>query len=161
MLIILQVDPTLTTQAIAAMSDQQRAELLATNPDMGVHQFYYRWTHFFEQVILGAGHPLGTITDWFWRVEYQGRGSPHIHAILWTEDGLGIEQKLESEEGGSQVAKLIDKYISAMIPGVVATPTEPVPLDTDIHPAILHAPLSEIDEPISQLEKLGGIFTGW
>lgn len=30
--------------------------------------------------------PLGEVADWFYRVEYQQRGSPHIHMLIWLED---------------------------------------------------------------------------
>ena len=30
--------------------------------------------------------PLGKIADWFYRVEYQQRSSPHIHMLIWLED---------------------------------------------------------------------------
>lgn len=30
--------------------------------------------------------PLGSISDWFYRVEYQQRGSPHIHMLLWIKN---------------------------------------------------------------------------
>lgn len=29
--------------------------------------------------------PLGKIEDFFYRVEFQQRGSPHIHMLLWIE----------------------------------------------------------------------------
>ena len=36
--------------------------------------------------LLSAQAPLGEIADWFYRVEYQQRGSPHIHMLIWLED---------------------------------------------------------------------------
>ena len=30
--------------------------------------------------------PLGKIKDWFYRVEYQQRGSPHVHMLIWLEN---------------------------------------------------------------------------
>ena len=29
--------------------------------------------------------PLGKVKDWFYPVEYQQRGSPHIHMLIWLE----------------------------------------------------------------------------
>ena len=29
--------------------------------------------------------PVGKMKDWFYRVEYQQRGSPHIHMLIWLE----------------------------------------------------------------------------
>lgn len=40
----------------------------------------------FHQFMKSPCHPLGEITDFFYRVEFQQRGSPHIHMTLWIKD---------------------------------------------------------------------------
>ena len=35
--------------------------------------------------LMSSAAPLGKIADWFYRVEYQQRGSPHIHMLIWLE----------------------------------------------------------------------------
>lgn len=35
--------------------------------------------------MLSKVSPLGKIEDWFYRVEFQQRGSPHIHMLLWVD----------------------------------------------------------------------------
>ena len=35
--------------------------------------------------------PIGEIKDYFWRVEFQQRGSPHIHSLWWVEDAPDIK----------------------------------------------------------------------
>ena len=37
-------------------------------------------------IIDPQGGPLGKVTDFWWRREYQSRGSVHIHAVYWTDD---------------------------------------------------------------------------
>ena len=41
--------------------------------------------------------PLGKIKDWFYRVEYQQRGSPHIHMLIWLENApvFGVDKDEE------------------------------------------------------------------
>lgn len=34
-----------------------------------------------SQILRGKNHPLGKIVDFFYRVEFQQRGSPHIHLL--------------------------------------------------------------------------------
>ena len=34
---------------------------------------------------MSSAAPFGKIADWFYRVEYQQRGSPHIHMLMWLE----------------------------------------------------------------------------
>ena len=41
---------------------------------------------FITNFLLSKAQPLGNIFDCFYRVEYQQRGSPHIHMLIWLED---------------------------------------------------------------------------
>ena len=38
--------------------------------------------------------PLGKIKDWCCRVEYQQRGSPHIHMLIWLDNApvFGVDK---------------------------------------------------------------------
>ena len=38
--------------------------------------------------------PLGKLIDWFYRVEYQQRGLPHIHMFIWLENApvFGVDK---------------------------------------------------------------------
>ena len=56
--------------------------------------------------------PLGPLVDYFYRVEFQQRGSPHIHCLLWIKDSPKIEGDAED------VIEFIDKYISCSKPKV-------------------------------------------
>ena len=74
--------------------------------------------HFDRQVQLlfrflkDAVEPLGQLVDYFYRVEFQQRGSPHIHCLLWTKDSPKIDDDMQS------VIEFIDKYISCAKPTV-------------------------------------------
>ena len=56
--------------------------------------------------------PLGKIKDWFYRLEYQQRGSPHIHMLIWLENApvFGIDKDAD-------VIALIDQIITCNKPG--------------------------------------------
>ncbi|KAK7929411.1 hypothetical protein WMY93_005806 [Mugilogobius chulae] len=54
--------------------------------------------------------PLGKINDFWYRVEFQQRGSPHVHVFLFG-DGPEIGKNTDEE-----VAAFIDKYITCKIP---------------------------------------------
>ena len=59
------------------------AKLVRENPVMVAQHFVKRWRSLFKQVILnGKGGALGKVTDYFVRVEFQNRGSPHLHIFL-------------------------------------------------------------------------------
>ena len=56
---------------------------------------------------MSKAEPLGKISDWFYRVEYQQRGSPHIPMLIWLEDAPQF--RIESDE---KVTAFIDKIIT-------------------------------------------------
>ena len=56
-------------------------------------------------------HPLGEITDEAIRIEFQNRGSPNAHCVLWVKGAPKFGKHPDSE-----VCDFIDKYISCTIP---------------------------------------------
>ena len=55
--------------------------------------------------------PLGKISDWFYRVEYQRRGSPHIRILIWLEDAPEF-----GKDSDAKVTSFIDKIITCQKP---------------------------------------------
>ena len=49
-------------------------------------QFAHRFQSFVKDVIKGSGQPLGEMVDYFWRIEFQLRGSLHVHSMWWIKD---------------------------------------------------------------------------
>ena len=60
---------------------------------------------------MSSATPLGKIADWFYRVEYQQRGSPHIHMLIWLEDAPVYRCNNDSD-----VTTFIDKIITCKKP---------------------------------------------
>ena len=58
--------------------------------------------------------PLGKIADWFYRVEYQQRGSPHIHMLICLEDA-----PVYGCDGDDEVTSFIDEIITCKMPNTV------------------------------------------
>lgn len=73
-------------KAAEALSAEQRRKLVIENPDRAAEHFDKRWKSFLNNVLLGPAQPLGRIRDHFYRIEFQMRGSPHTHSLLWTAD---------------------------------------------------------------------------
>ena len=89
------------------------AKLVRENPVMVAQHFVKRWRSLFKHVILnGKEGALGEVTDYFVRVEFQNRGSPHLHIFLWIKDA----PNLASAEGKKQFPQFIDQYVSSQIP---------------------------------------------
>ena len=66
---------------------------------------------FINHFLISDIAPLGKIGDWFYRVEYQQRGSPHIHMLIWLEDTpvFGVDDN-------DRVTAFIDKIITCKLP---------------------------------------------
>ena len=62
----------------------QRYEILNNNPVLLARHFQYRVEVFFPEIIING--PLGKVKYHAIRVEFQSRGSPHIHSFLCVID---------------------------------------------------------------------------
>jgi hypothetical protein len=47
--------------------------------------FIKRFREFMTQFIKKRNDVFGTVTDWWWRMEYQKRGGIHIHMVIWCD----------------------------------------------------------------------------
>ena len=54
--------------------------------------FQHRIEAFFSVYLLSDAHPLGHITDYVIKIEFQMRGSPHAHSLLWVKDAPKIDK---------------------------------------------------------------------
>ena len=102
----------LSEEEAANLSSTEKRELMRTNPVVTARHFAYRFQCFFREVIEGSGQPIGEVVDFFWRIELQLRGSPHVHSMWWIKDAPNLDTT-----AGRQIApQYIDKYISVNIP---------------------------------------------
>ncbi|XP_030832915.1 uncharacterized protein LOC584759 isoform X5 [Strongylocentrotus purpuratus] len=102
-----------------------KCELLKSNPVTVARMFDKRFHTFLKNVILSEAHPIGHVIDYFYRVEFQQRGSPHTHCLFWVKDAP--EHGYSSDE---EVVSFIDKYISCKIPSEQEDP--------ELHEIITH-----------------------
>ena len=67
--------------------------------------------------MLIKGAVLGEVTHSFWKKEYQSRGAPHYHVLLWIKDApvIGVDPE-------HVVTEWIDKRISCHIPDEKGSP---------------------------------------
>ena len=76
----------ITEDAIEALSYTERCHMLNANPVVTAKHFQHRVETFFSEVLLSQINPIGKITYYDLRIEFQMRGSPHLHALIWTSD---------------------------------------------------------------------------
>ena len=103
----------LSQKDVLKMSIADRSKYLCQNPITGVQMFQCRIEAFFSEYLLSDAHPLGNITDYVIKIEFQMRGSPHAHCLLWLKDAPKIDK-----DPDDVVCIFIDKYITAVIPPI-------------------------------------------
>ena len=66
---------------------------------------------FLKEVIMLYANPIGKVKYYFYRVEFQMRGSPHTHCLFWIEDASKL-----SDDTDDKVVEFIDRYVSCELP---------------------------------------------
>ena len=113
--VAVQFRKKLTQKDVEKMSMKDRSTYLCQNPITGVCMFQHRLEAFFPEYLLSDTHPLGHITDYVIKIEFQMRGSPHAHSLLWVKDAPKIDK-----DPDNVLCAFIDKYITAVIPPVTS-----------------------------------------
>ena len=80
-------------------------------------KFSQKFHNFFDTVLIRELFVLGEVTHSFWKKEYQSRGAPHYHVLLWIKDApvIGVDPE-------HVVTEWIDKRISCHIPDEKGSP---------------------------------------
>lgn len=86
---------------------QEKTRLIQSDPVTCARHFDFCVSKFMSDFIMSSAAPVGQVKDYFYRVEYQQRGSPHIHMMIWCEDVPKYGEDLTGE-----VIKYIDSFIS-------------------------------------------------
>ena len=100
---------TLSNEEIAELSWFEKAELIKNDPVTCTRHFDHQVKTFINSVLFSSQHPIGKVTDFFYKVEFQMRGSPHIHMLIWVEDSPKLDDSVESQ---AAVVAFIDRYIT-------------------------------------------------
>ena len=101
----------MTDEEIDNLSYNEKCSLLNLNPVIVAKHFQHRVETFFKDVLLSNAKPIGKIVYYALRIEFQMRGSPHLHSLIWTSDCP--ELKDGSEEA---YIRYIDKHVQGSLP---------------------------------------------
>ena len=96
---------------ISTMEWINKAEYFRNNSVPVNQMFENRIESFFSDFLLNKANPLGEITEHIEKIEFQVRGSPHAHCLLWVKDAPRVDVNTEEE-----VCDFVDKYICGKIP---------------------------------------------
>ena len=102
---------TYTDEEISRLSFDDKSNWIRRNPVTAARHFQYRLHTFFNDFLKSSAQPLGKIVDFSIRIEFQSRGSPHAHTLIWVEEApkFGIDDN-------KLVCEFIDKYVTCSIP---------------------------------------------
>ena len=78
--------------------------LMMRDPISTARHFSHRTHHMINYIILHESNPIGKVLNYFWRIEFQMRGSPYVHSLWWI-DGA---PNLDTEEGRNAAPDFID-----------------------------------------------------
>ena len=112
------VDPNLSIEQIVQMTSSQKLALLRKHPLHAVMFFERRLDSFIKNVIMSNEQPLGVVKDHWMRIDFQMRGSPHVHSFWW----IAGEPNVDTIEGRQQAPQFIDQYISTKLPDQTREP---------------------------------------
>ena len=114
--------PELSDEEIFNLTYEERCDMLSQNPVLACKLYKDRLDGMVKHVIRGKGQPLGRILhDWI-RTDFQARGGPHGHIMLWAFlkdlegnefDGDELIDLMTSQEetDKTKLAEILDQYI--------------------------------------------------
>ncbi|KAL6455400.1 hypothetical protein MHYP_G00361440 [Metynnis hypsauchen] len=97
--------------AVDELDWSERCALLKINPVTAARMFDHRFHCFLKDVIMSEAQPIGKIIDYFYRVEFQQRGSPHTHCLFWVENSPQIDK-----DDDDDVVAFVDRYVTCKMP---------------------------------------------
>ena len=100
-----------TNDELENLNWEDKYRLIQSDPVTCVRHFDYQVCKFLNNFLLTDTAPLGKISDWFYRMEYQQRGSPHFHMLIWLEDAPEF-----GKDSDAKVTSFIDKIITCQKP---------------------------------------------
>ena len=100
-----------TNVELENMNWNEKCRLIQSDPVTCARHFDYQISQFLTNFLLKGAQPLGNVSDWFYRVEYQQQGSPHVHMLIWLESApvFGVDDD-------DVVTDFIDQTISCKWP---------------------------------------------
>ena len=97
----------ITLEEARTLNWHEKCTLIKSDPVTCARYFDYRVQAFIKNVLKHPSLPIGDIVDFFYRVEFQQRGSPHIHMLVWVKGAPVHGSCLDSV-----LVAFIDKYVT-------------------------------------------------
>ena len=96
-----------TVEEINQITSSEKNKLISENPVQTTLHFNKRFQKLFslmKQNFFGSNDQSYHVSSSFFRIEYQMRGAPHVHSLLWLKDTKGKDAPAywTESDGGSQ-----------------------------------------------------------
>ena len=99
----------MSEEDIGNLTCHDRCRLLNSNPVLVARHFQYRVEAFFKEIVVDG--PLGKTKDYAIHVEFQVRGSPHVHCFLWVANATVLTSNNKEE-----YVAFVDQIVHAFLP---------------------------------------------
>ena len=100
-----------TEQEVLELPWRLKSMWLRSNPVTPAQMFQYRLDAFVITFLKSSAQPIGEVVEYVIRIEFQARGSPHAHTLIWIKDAPKLGYADEAD-----VKAFIYKYISCSLP---------------------------------------------
>ena len=97
----------LSDEEVAKLSWNEKTKLVQKDPITCSRIFDERVRKFIQIFLKSSHDPVGHVTDYFYRVEFQQRGSPHIHMLVWIDNAPKYPK-----DDKETIVKFVDNYVS-------------------------------------------------
>ena len=92
-------------KVLDAMTLQKKTKLAQKDPVTCSRYYEHRVQEFLNTILKRDCKPIGRLKDYFCRVEFQQRGSPHINMLVWIENTPILEKNSEEE-----IVQFVDQF---------------------------------------------------
>ena len=99
-----------TDKDIEGLTWQEKTKLVQRDPVTSSRYFDHRVQEFLNAILKSNCEPIGKLRDFFYRFEFQQRGSPHIHMLVWIENAPTLEKSSEED-----IVKFVDEYLTCSV----------------------------------------------
>ena len=98
------------------LADKSISELVAADP-ISTSRFINNKLKAILDFLTSDDEPIGKVTHYYYRREYQGRGLQHLHFQIWVENApvIGVNNS-------DEIIKFISKYCTCNVPNKALSP---------------------------------------
>ena len=106
-----QLDGKICTDDEARSMDwNTKTKYIQRDPVTCARYFDHRVQVFINTVLKSDHKPIGLVTDIFRRVEFQNRGSAHVHMLVWSKNAPVFQSNLEED-----IIEYVNKYVTCSL----------------------------------------------